>query len=188
MKSEKGFSLVELLVTIAVIAILSTGVIVMVGMNSGWKVNKAHKILDSTLNKTMVYAMSKGNVVGVVVYELNETYYATMISSSGSGAVNYALTEDKIVDKVELGKAPISLTIRYKANGAATEQSYTLTNQTSESNMTSVAEFLFDRSTGAIKDVKISGMDSHYTGIDVSDGTKTRKIKIYAATGRHEAE
>lgn len=188
MKNEKGFSLIELIIVIAILTILSSGVIVAVWTSNNWKINKAQQILDSTLNKTMVYAMSKGEVAGLSLYELNGTYYATTISASGKGVSGYTLDASNIIEKTELGKSPLTITIRYKNVGGTLEQSFSLADQTSESNMTSYAEILFDRSTGGIKNVIIGGASSRYTGIDITYNGKTKKITIYSATGRHEAE
>lgn len=188
MKNEKGFSLIELIIVIAILTILSSGVIVALWTGNNWKANKAQQVLDSTLNKTMVYAMSKGNVAGLALYELNGTYYAATISSSGKTPTGYTLDSSNIIDKTELGKAPLTISIRYKNVGDPAEKAFTLSDQSDESNMDSYAEFLYNRSSGAIKDVIIGGVSSRYTGIDVTYNSKTKKITIYSATGRHEAE
>lgn len=187
MKDNKGFSMVELIVVIAVMAILVISAVSLTGAQSGWKVNRAAEMMDSAMNRTMTQAMSKGGTPSLLIYELNGTYYAVLASDScKTGVSTYAVTEDKVLQRYELGRAPMRITFSYTGTMGETVPSVTLADQSSEGNLTSVAELTFERTTGAIKKVTVGGVECYYTGVSISLNGRAADIEIHSATGRHE--
>ncbi len=183
---NKGISLVELLVTISIIAIATIGVIRVSNVHLGWSVNKCSKLIDSALNKTMTQAMSKENVKGILLYQEDGVYYGTLISRScRTGAGTYTLEDADIVERIELGRQPVTIKVILKETGGTNEKEIELTNQDSHTNMTGAAQFLYDKGSGAIYPVAIGGIDYSYTGIIVDCQGKTQELVIFPATGRH---
>ena len=187
-KKNSGFSMVELIVTVAILAIISVGAFIVSGSQYGWKLNHATERLDSALDKAMVQSMSKSDTAGLIVYELNGEYFAAMIKESCREGNIYRVTEDKVVEKYSLGKEPLTITLSYKGKDGTAVSDVTLINQSSESNISSAAEFLYDRSTGAIKTVKVNSVESYYTGINLKMSDREAQIKVSAATGKHEIQ
>ena len=111
-----------------------------------------------------------------------------MIKESCRDGNIYRVTEDKVLEKYSLGKEPLTITLSYKGKDGTAVSDVTLSNQGSESNLSSAAEFLYDRSTGAVKTVKVNSVESYYTGIHLKLSDRDMQIKISAATGRHEIQ
>ncbi len=185
---NKGFSLIEIIIAIAILAIITTSAIIISGTHLGWRVNKAVKMVDSTISEAKVQAMSKGNVKGVIFYQLDNQFYAATIHQDcrNNGAV-YQLNDSNIVKKVNLGGSPLTITAIYKplsGNGSTYEE--VLTNQTSEANMTVAAQILFDKGSGAMSPVVINNVDYKYAGIKVEFKDRENTVVIYPTTGNVE--
>ncbi len=184
-KDDYGFSLVELIIVVAVLAVLGTGLIRVSGVWDGWKVTKCTKLLESTLNRAKVQALSRGNVAGVEFYQLNGTYYAAIVSDivkNKEPSSVFDLSDGSVIETVELGSAPIEITFEFKNTTGAT--TLTLTDNTGISDLKNVAAVAFNRSSGAIKSVKISGNDSDYTGIEITNSKRTVHYSVAYATGK----
>lgn len=184
---NKGFSLIEIIIAIAILAIITTSAIIISGTHLGWRVSKAVKMVDSSMSEAKVQAMSKGNVKGVVFYQLDNQFYAATIRSDCYNGSIYQLEEDNIVKKVSLGASPLVVTAIYKPlSGAGSTYEVVLSNQTSETNMTVAAQVLFDKGSGAVNSVKINGTDYKYAGIRVECKDRKNTVVIYPATGNVE--
>ncbi len=188
--NDRGFSLIELIIVIAVIAILSTGIILGTGRIANWQLNKTTQTVNSALNTAMVQAMSKGNVSGVIFYELDEKYYASVITESceTAGGGVYQLDDTKIVNTIQLGKEPVTIVFHLKTLAGFPAAPIQLTNQSDKMNMTSAVEVMYNRSSGAVKKKMIGTDECNFDSIDISNGSSTQTIQIYAATGRHEIQ
>lgn len=75
MRRNEGFSLVELIVVIAILAVLSTAAVVGIGMISGWRINKCVSLLDSGLKETRTDALSRGAAYLTISCDDNGNYY-----------------------------------------------------------------------------------------------------------------
>lgn len=186
-KDNRGFSLVELIVVMAIMAVVVGVSISMVLSMSNWKVNRAIETLDSEMNKAMVSATTKGDVAGLLVYQLDGTYYAAVIKESckeTSGV--YKLTDDRTYSVTELGDSSLTIKFNFRGVGTSSTLDYTLTNQIDKENMTTAAQILFAKGTGRIAQVEISGSDYNYSGVEISNSRTSRSIVIYPATGKHD--
>lgn len=186
-RDNKGMSLLELIVVIGIMGILVISAVSLVGMQGGWKVNRAAELIDSAMNRTMVQAMSKGGSPRLLVYRLEGTYYAVIVNDNcQSGPGIWSVTEDKVLDRYELGSGALDLTFSYVGSMGESVPSGTLADQADELQLTSVAEFCFERSTGAIRKVTVNGTECYYTGITVTYESRRKDIVIQSATGKHE--
>lgn len=75
MKRNEGFSLVELIVVIAILAILSTAAITGVGMLGGWRANKCVSLIDGGLKETRTEALAKQNIYFTLSCDANGDYW-----------------------------------------------------------------------------------------------------------------
>ena len=184
-KKNQGFSLVELIIVIAVIAILGTGLIRVSGVWDGWRVTKCSDLMENTWNKAKMLALSKGNVAGVEFYQLNGVYYAAVVDTvekKEPTSVFDLSIGGRVLETVELGKTPITMTVTLK--NADGETTISLTDNSSLSSLKNVAAFAFNRSSGAIKPVVFGGKDSDYTKITIGNSKKTVHYSIAYATGK----
>lgn len=185
-KKNQGFSLTELIIVIAVIAILGTGLIQVSGVWDGWRVTKCSELMQNTWNKAKMQALSKGNVAGVEFYQLNGIYYAAIVSDIDKTKEPTSIFDlsapDMVLETVELGKSPITMAVTLKNIDGETTLS--LTDNSSISSLKNVAVFAFNRSSGAIKTVIFNGKDSNFTKMTIGNSRKMLNYSIASATGK----
>lgn len=184
-KKNQGFSLAELIIVIAVIAILGTGLIQISGVWDNWRLTKCSDLMENTWNKAKMQALSKGNVVGVEFYQLNGVYYAAVVSdivkTKEPTSVFDLSTGVTVLETVELGKSPITISVTLK--NADGENTITLTDNRSISSLKNVAAVAFNRGSGAIKSVTFGGKDADFTKMTIGNDRKTMHYTIAYATG-----
>lgn len=184
---NKGFSLIELIIVMGILSVLIAGVVRISGVQEGWKLIKCTQLMESTLNKAKVQAMSKGNVAGIVYYQLNGTYYGAYvkeIDQNKEPSMSFDLSGDNVVETVALGTSPIKMT--FFLSNTSGEVPVILTDNTDISNLTNVAVFSFNRSSGSIHSVKIGGLPSNYSEIIIENSNSTRKVtyEVKCLTGK----
>ncbi|MBQ4069089.1 MAG: type II secretion system protein [Lachnospiraceae bacterium] len=176
-KNNKGFSLIEIIVALAIMGLCVAGAVSLYSSLSGAKVNSAATKLDSQLSLTRTNTLTKK---GDWILEVNKTsgkYYAILFyDGDGTG-----LEEFK---KVELGDAG-SIDIKYtKVIYDAT--SGTTTKTPGVAIDTVPMKIGYDNGSGACVAVTTHGVTNYYVGdITITDGKKTREISITRATGKH---
>lgn len=81
LKNDKGFSLVEMLVVIAIMAILTGGAAASIAIVNNANVNKAAKMLDDAFSKARTNGMARGNDYHLkLAMEGNSLYASTTVS------------------------------------------------------------------------------------------------------------
>jgi prepilin-type N-terminal cleavage/methylation domain-containing protein len=184
-KKNQGFSLAELIIVIAVIAILGTGLIQISGVWDNWRLTKYSDLMENTWNKAKMQALSKGNVAGIEFYQLNGVYYAAIVSNvvktKEPTSVFDLSTAGTVLETVELGKRPITMTVTLK--NVDGENTIALSDNSSISSLKNVAAIAFNRGSGAIKPVTFGGKDSDYTKMTIGNDRKTMHYTIAYATG-----
>lgn len=75
MKRNEGFSLIELIVVLAILAVLSTAAVMGIGMVSGWRINQCVSLLDSGLKETRMNALSRETAYLIVSCDTDGNYY-----------------------------------------------------------------------------------------------------------------
>ena len=170
-KDNKGFSLVELIIVIAVIGIAAG---MLVGSN-GFSVSQATSSLADSIKiavgEARIKAMGKQETVLLITKDATDgKYYKQLISK----------VNDSVVpgEREVIGKAYPD--VKFSVGGAVTNLD--------SSNYILIG---FDRTTGKLKSVNIDingdGMDETSvmcTNINVSGGARSINVKIVPATGK----
>lgn len=159
-QDNKGFSLVELIIVIALMSVMLTIVVYGNGMLSTKAVGQCSQQLYSSIQFCRTTTMGKSD--GSVSLTLKRDTDNKIILEENIGGT---------VRELEIGKA--DLTISYTVNnGLVTE-------------LASDEEILlcFDRSTGGLKRTANSNTE-YYTDIIIAKGTKAKTIKIIPFTGK----
>ena len=158
-KNDKGFTLVELIVVIALMAVVSLSVITYVGMLGGGQAKKCANGLKNGLSQTKVCAMSRSSASMTVYADNTGVYLKTMQGSTervekiGNSAtkVEYRTVRDSDVF-VPVGTTP--------ADGVKIE---------------------FDRASGACKKMS-SGVYCY--GFKVTSGSTVYIVNLEPLTGK----
>ena len=172
MRREKGFSLVEVVVVLAIMVILSAGIMLIVPQMSGQQLRQGVRAIDTGLANTKTTVMAKGTGFFQLVKDADGGYSA--VSPNGT--------------EKSLGSRK-TLTVTYTTSDNAV---HTITE----------AEPLiisYDKSSGAfqerIKSLKADGktVDVYDTGnyvrkITVSLQGQEKAILLYPKTGKHEMQ
>lgn len=158
-KNNKGFSLVELVVVIAIMVVLVGGTITYIGSYGSSKVKKCAKELESHLTQTKVCAMTRT--------QANMTLYAD------STGVYVKTVEGSNTDTSKIGDSGISVSYR-NVRGSSTYISV----GTMESSGILIT---FDRASGALKKMA----DGNYCyGFKIDNGSHTYYVDIEPLTGK----
>lgn len=174
MRNNKGFSLIEAVVVIAILAVLATGVVVGIGQLAGWRVTDCASDIDSAMKNTRINAMSKSSAYLEISYDAAGNYYL----------------QEKGEDREKIASGNISII-------------YT-TNRGTELDITEESPLIisYNRSSGAfapvISQVEEDGSfifmthaDGNYvycSKITITNGTKTKTITLIKDTGKHILE
>lgn len=164
---NSGFSVIELLAVVVIMAILATGTITIVLSVSSYRAKQAAEEISATMSETRVQALSKTSAWMEIRQETDGTY---MIGTSYAGDTRLAN----------------SYTISYTKEGDATEVPIQTSNP---------LVLTYDRSTGGFADIKIkdpggnlSGTGTYCDSITVRKGSKAFVIRLYKESGKHKFE
>jgi prepilin-type N-terminal cleavage/methylation domain-containing protein len=163
-KDHGGFSLVELIVVIAIMAIVGTASLISLSLVSGQNIKRCYRELEGYMQETKMRAMSRENEPSLTLY----------IGSDGGVYVELSDTAQNI----RIGKR--GLTVKYTTASGATEY------QVSD---TQKLKLGFERSSGAFKKVTVSpGVQDYCTSIILTDGRRTYTMKLVPKTGKYYRE
>ena len=158
-KDNKGFSLVELIVVIALLAVVALAVITYAGMLGGGNAKKCANGLKSSLSQTKVCAMSRTSASMTVYADDKGVYVKSMQGST---------------EKVEkIGNAGTKVEYRTVRNS----DSFTTVGTTAANGV----KIEFDRASGACK--KMASGDYCY-GFKVTTGQTVYIVNIEPLTGK----
>lgn len=119
MKDDRGLSLIELVVVIAIMAVVATGMVVGVYSSATWKSKKAVEQIDQALSETRVQALSKTNAWMEIKYQGEHyvlmTSYAADVILDGKFTLTYHTREDK----TEADAKDIPLILTYDRSSGA---------------------------------------------------------------------
>lgn len=159
-KNNKGFSLVELIVVLAIMAVLTGSVVTYIGTYGSTKVKNCMREIENHMSETKVCAMSKTSAY-MIIYANNTGVYVTSVQGS--------LKEtDKVGEK--------GLKVTYASQRS--RNSYTAVGETETTGL----KIEYDRASGALK----KNADGKYDvyAIQISNGNSTHTIEIEPVTGK----
>ena len=168
-----GFSLIELVVVIAVMVILAGIGLTWIGNLSGYRARECAGKVASSLTGAKVKSLSKQQNTGDAYWELKKgsdgKYYVTVYYPEYSGGGYTLVEETSKVSKTS------NLKVTYTDNGG-----------TNEVDASSPLKMCYDRSTGALYNCSSGSVDktNFISAINVSNGSRSYKIEIVAKTGK----
>ncbi len=178
MEKNKGVTLIELIVVVAILGVLIGGIALSLNIVNSTDINSCTQALDSSLEKTKNECMTKAEQQYLVLYKSADPDYSGYYvgSTTETGLATYT-NSPKTDRRIGGAKLQISVTL----------DSGTVIDVTS--NPVFVA---FDRATGAFRYI-VTGAPPYSTGsypvcITVSYGAKKSIINCVQATGKHFVE
>lgn len=195
---NKAFSLVEIVVVIAIISIVSAGSVLGVGALIGWKARQFSEELVSVVREAKTDSMGKDEVVLRITNEPSDGYYYAqkVISeykviyndTKSSYEVDRSLTDSDTFAKEILGKTrnlSVSVALRDQAMSVASEIVF-------DSDSWDELVISFDRNSGSFIYAEVDGTKYNGLGVDkryvysitVKQGSKTKTVKFEQLTGQ----
>ena len=168
MKNNKGFSLIELIVVIAIMSILAAIVTLGVGTISGSKVKECAKGIEAVLNKARVSSMGKDQVTAQLYIGDDGAYYMDLTTEINGSSD----TQTKRV-----GRSELVLMYSYKDDYSDPQ----VLKKQGKLNIS------FDRSSGELK-ADESGNYCQRIWVQNKKGSVVWTITIYKETGTVEVE
>ena len=162
-KKNEGFSLIELIVVIAIMTILTVGIAISLSSVSSQKAKAAIKTIYSSLEYTQTAAMAKATAY-LEIYQKDDGYYLAVVEGSATQPV---CKEKKLCDD--------SVTISYTTKGSMVAQKIDET----------PLQITYDHVTGVILPVgnAADGSPIYCNGIIVSKGSYEGQIDLVPETG-----
>lgn len=189
MKKNAGFSLIELVVTIAVMAVLTAGTVSIILSQSGARCKKAAELLNSGLAETKSQALAKQGAWAELAYSAPEGYvlrksFADDVVLGDDCEISYDVYDmgDNFLETRTIGAGSSdSLVISY--NRASGELMGLITNRDFKSETVTKA----DGSTGQLTGYELTQDANRYCKrITIAKGTRyVYTIEFERVTGKH---
>lgn len=191
MKDDKGYSLVELIIVLAILAVIAAMVFYSFSLMVGQYARECANNTSAVLDKEKNYALAKSATVDCyveIVMRENDGYYARYYVPKS------AITQDEWIleEEQKLGRHKVEMTFTLKDITAGTTRDVTLDADTS-------VKLVFNRSSGAFKgavvadgsdgdagslpDMSAAGIEQ-CTKITIIHG-RTYELQLYPSTGKH---
>lgn len=191
MKENKGFSLVELIIVLAIVAVLGGIAIYSLSLLTGQHARECANNTSAALDKEKNYALTRSATVDCyieIVMRDGEGYFARYyIPGSAITQTDWVLAEEQ-----KLGRQRVSVIAALVSTDTGAIQNVTIDTDTS-------IKIVYDRTSGAFKGTVLSdGTDgdagnlpdtdtiagNQCTAITIDQG-RTYEIELYPATGKH---
>ncbi len=176
---NKGYSLLELIVVIALATILSSVAIYSISLVVGQDAKQCANNLSAALDKARTYAMTRSGASDAYmeITKRDGYYYASYWEPDKP----YTVGDETVYNKLEeerIGKGMAEITYTVVMNDGTTQ---------TFSDASSI-RFTYDRTSGAFKEVESVRPSGKLVGycqqIDIQRG-KHYKLTLYSATGKH---
>lgn len=168
-KDNRGFSLVELIIVMAIMALLAGGTLIGIGMVSGKPAEECASKIHSSLQGNRITAMGK--------YSSSISFY---VNTDGS---IYMMETINGADSAPVKIGDSGVKVQYRVTGDGAEEWHDLG---SSSDPLIIS---YNRSTGAFNDLEAMGLDDKYClEIKCSKANKVKVITLYHLTGKTSLE
>ena len=166
-KNNKGFSYVELLLVLAIIAIMMGIMALSMSLIGRTNVNKGCDNLNSAMNQARTTSMARGRVNGQITISCEGGKYYYYIGKPG--------TAESSSEKVKFASLPVKISYTLSSDPGVLES-------LDEGESISIK---YDQSTGAFG---MASVGDYVDNIVFSNGDKMATIKCYIPTGKTEIE
>lgn len=102
MKNNKGYSLIELVVIVAIIAVLAGGTMISVQLINGYYAKECAKNLESQINKVQILNMARKTTELEFGQDTQGYYYAQITENKG--------TPQEHIEKKQIGRKSLKIT------------------------------------------------------------------------------
>jgi prepilin-type N-terminal cleavage/methylation domain-containing protein len=123
MRNNQGFSLIELMVVITILAVLISGVGINLRLLSFTDTERVIKEVDSALSKLQLETMSQGNQNHYLILEWDNTEKAYYICFATSSSVltqeNWATSTKTVTNRKKLAAESITITYSNQTDGSS---------------------------------------------------------------------
>lgn len=179
-KKNAGFSMLELIIVIGMLAILAGIVIGFSGNIGGFKVKQYAEIVDSFMRKTRTDAMAKNNVSGFCLYQKDNQYFIESYreKKSETGTMEYIAQEVRELG----GNSGVQIEV------SKSDQSGAKLLEDNGEDITSCIRVRYATGTGAVEAITLDNSEElqmDYTRITFRKGDVSHWIEINPVTGKH---